>query len=79
MMKYPDDHRVKSFYLLLHKTLYRPVVFTILSATLDYPSIAMHNHTSYRHYLLFFATSAMNPRFMSTVDENLNPVSASVR
>ena len=32
-----------------------------------------------RHYLLFFATTSMNPRFMSTVDENLNPVSASVR
>ena len=32
-----------------------------------------------RHYLLFFATTAMNPRFMSTVDENLNPISASVR
>jgi 26S proteasome regulatory subunit N1 len=31
------------------------------------------------HYLLFFATTAMNPRFMSTVDEDLNPVSASVR
>ena len=31
------------------------------------------------HYILFFLTTAMNPRFMTTVDENLSPISISVR
>lgn len=31
------------------------------------------------HYLLFYLTAAMNPRYLSTVDAQLKPVDASVR
>lgn len=50
-------------------------ILTVLHACLDIKATILDKY----HYLLYFLTPAMNPRFVSTVDLQLNPVTATVR
>lgn len=50
-------------------------ILTVLHACLDIKATILDKY----HYLLYFLTPAMNPRFVSTVDTQLNPVTATVR
>ena len=50
-------------------------LLTVLHACLDIKATILDKY----HYLLYFLTPAMNPRFVSTVDAQLNPVTTTVR
>ena len=50
-------------------------LLAIFHASLDLKSTLLDK----MHYLLYFCAAAINPRFMQTVDENLEPISVSVR
>lgn len=50
-------------------------ILAVLHAVLDLKTTLLDKY----HYLLYFLTTAMNPRFLSTVDADLNPVSINVR
>ena len=50
-------------------------ILVILHAALDLKNTILSKY----HFLLYYLATAMNPRFLSTVDTDLNPVSISVR
>jgi 26S proteasome regulatory subunit N1 len=50
-------------------------ILTLLHAALDMKNTVLEKH----HYLLFAAVTAMNPRMLITLDEELNPLPVSVR
>jgi 26S proteasome regulatory subunit N1 len=61
------------------RTLLQPVVLcglmTVMHSCLDLKGIILAQY----HYLLYHLSLAMHPRMMITVDEDLNPIPASVR
>jgi 26S proteasome regulatory subunit N1 len=61
------------------RTLLQPVVLcglmTVMHACLDLKGIILSQY----HYLLYHLSLAMHPRMLITVDEDLNPIPASVR
>ena len=50
-------------------------ILVVLHAALDLKTTLLDKY----HFILYYLTTAMSPRFMSTVDADLNPVSISVR
>lgn len=50
-------------------------LLAVLHACLDMKATILDKY----HYLLYYLTAAMNPRYMQTVDAQLKPVEASVR
>ena len=50
-------------------------ILTLLHAALDMKSTVLDKH----HYLLYAAVTAINPRMLVTLDEELNPLPVSVR
>lgn len=50
-------------------------LLAVLHACLDLKGTILDKY----HYLLYFLTPAMSPRFMTTVNEKLTPVNATVR
>ena len=50
-------------------------ILTLLHAALDMKNTVLEKH----HYLLYAAVTAMNPRMLITLDEELNPLPVSVR
>ena len=50
-------------------------ILTLLHGALDLKNLLLDKY----HYLLYFIASAMNPRFMLTVDSEMNFVPATVR
>jgi 26S proteasome regulatory subunit N1 len=50
-------------------------ILTVLHACLDLKGTILDKF----HYILFYLAPAMNPRYLSTLDAELNPVSVSVR
>jgi 26S proteasome regulatory subunit N1 len=50
-------------------------ILTVLHACMDMQATLLDKY----HYLLYFLTTAMNPRVLSTVDTDMNPVPATCR
>ncbi|KAH8880666.1 26S proteasome regulatory subunit rpn-1 [Thozetella sp. PMI_491] len=50
-------------------------LLTVLIAMIDAKQFIASNH----HYLLYFLVTAMHPRFLVTLDENLKPLTVNVR
>lgn len=50
-------------------------LLTVLVAMIDAKQFILAEH----HYLLYFLTTAMHPRFLVTLDENLQPLTVNVR
>ena len=50
-------------------------LLTVLVSLIDAKSFILDTH----HYLLYFLAPAMNPRFLVTLDEELNPLKVNVR
>jgi 26S proteasome regulatory subunit N1 len=50
-------------------------LLTVLIAMIDAKQFVTSNH----HYLLYFLVTAMHPRFLVTLDENLKPLTVNVR
>lgn len=50
-------------------------ILAVMHACLDVKNTILDKY----HFILFFLTTAMNPRYLQTVDEDMNPVSISVR
>ena len=50
-------------------------ILTVLHACIDIKGTILDRF----HYLLFFLSASMNPRYLNTVDVDLNPLSVTVR
>ena len=50
-------------------------LLAVLHASLDAKNILLDNY----HYMLYFLTTAINPRVLMTVDQDLKPISTNVR
>jgi 26S proteasome regulatory subunit N1 len=50
-------------------------LLAVLHASLDAKNILLDNY----HYILYFLTTAINPRVLMTVDQDLKPISTNVR